>query len=644
MRRIACVAAVLSFLCGGLGAESPSLWRDPVTNQLLTPAQVFAQDLFRGVNSVFDYVTFHYAVKAMAAKLHGEVEACRQTQCSELAKLEELETKLKFEIEGKAEMENALFRTWGLPAEIHDFDSLVEAIRTGSKIASEREWQDIEIDGARKEAERHCHTLYDPMNRIYLMPAADRSRLMGDPKRWSAFGREWNARIWECTAKIAPEALWAQHVVSITRCFNAHDWAKANRPNVPQSVVDGEHKAYDACMNQNDIITSYCTQDRRMLYRVEQQRSPDQAPAMSLDPCPGEDISRPPNYRSRSPYRDGAMVVRYRGYGDNPDSIAMMVKVAGSITPAVLAGAMPMGPAPKPSTLPQTGEPLNALGVPVGARLTIVTQEPIDLVRTTAAQRYRARLDGPAVFKDKSYLSSGVEVFVRVRRNEQVTSKGLLSAAIASDYAVVVGRRHALPSGELPILIRLDSQSTTLPPQSRYTLTLTGTLPEADGDTASAERQVPVPQPAVPQPSAGTASAGGRIRAQLRIAVVTVDAIDPNRIDGTGHFRAHAAEAVLDGGTVLIPKGADVSLKVVRTQPPGSVPQMAIEVESAFADGRRMQLSTEPVIRREAASSPRSIPNINLPGGRRLPIPAPRPNGPAGNIVPAGTQLVFRTI
>jgi hypothetical protein len=158
--------------------------------------------------------------------------------------------------------------------------------------------------------------------------------------------------------------------------------------------------------------------------------------------------------------------------------------------------------------------------------------------------------------------------------------------------------------------------TTAVPPSA-------ASVPLRGGETGSAAASMPI------------------IPARASLVVGTVDTIDQAGARANRTFKGRLEQAVMVGGRVVVPQGADVVLKAADLGPagPGRI-RIGISVVRVVVDGMPVTVSTNEVARRVAISSGGSPPITITRGGVRIGTRSQAT--PSGETeVPAGTRLVF---
>jgi hypothetical protein len=430
-----------------------------------------------------------------------------------------------------------------------------------------------------------------------------------------------------------------------------------NRSAAPYAKVAAARQAYDACMNEKDILTAFCTQDRYISFWVEQRREPRRPPPPA-QPCPGPDLVLMPDPQSTT----GTLARTYRAKGSKPETVAYWAKRAAGATPASMGVDITM---PQPTyALPRVGEPVNASGVPVGAKLVVSTAESIDLLHADISRLVPARLASPADYRGKSYLSPGTPISLRVQRETQRDK--LVFVNFSVDSIEVNGQKHPLPvtaqDGRTIELMdafgRLPAKPpiTVLPPQTLLHFVVVptdpATLPAVPfitedkkltyshgvrANVASGNPGGTLPTSNGPGTAALQAASGSdttAIPGNLALSLVAVEPIDLASADATRRFRAQTTAPVIHQGNILIPAGSDVFLKVMRKQETRGFLHVALAADYAIIAGSQVPLATTQMMRSVSrGTTPLGIPT--------RPGQLPPPGAPT---LPAQTQLNLITV
>jgi hypothetical protein len=107
-------------------------------------------------------------------------------------------------------------------------------------------------------------------------------------------------------------------------------------------------------------------------------------------------------------------------------------------------------------------------------------------------------------------------------------------------------------------------------------------------------RQILRPEPSVPA-AAAAASAPNEIPAGTAITIRMIDAVDSTVHRPGQSFRASVDEPVVIGDRTLIPRGADVTTKLVEVKDPGKLKgggELTLEVFSITVDGKTVDVRT----------------------------------------------------
>ena len=114
------------------------------------------------------------------------------------------------------------------------------------------------------------------------------------------------------------------------------------------------------------------------------------------------------------------------------------------------------------------------------------------------------------------------------------------------------------------------------------------------------------------RPDAGTSSApdtGVEVPAGTEIAIRTIDPID-SQVSQTGEtFRASVDEPVTAGGAQIIPRGADVVVKLVDAQESGKIAGktvLTLDLVSVTVNGRIVNVNTQSVTKASSSRTARS--------------------------------------
>lgn len=117
----------------------------------------------------------------------------------------------------------------------------------------------------------------------------------------------------------------------------------------------------------------------------------------------------------------------------------------------------------------------------------------------------------------------------------------------------------------------------------------------SEAATAAAPAPAPQPAPAASSTQAGRASSGMTIPAGSVITVRMIDSIDSD-ITGAGErFRASIDDPVVVNDQVVIPRGADATVQIVRVEQSGAIKgsdEISLKLHDITVDGKPYELAT----------------------------------------------------
>lgn len=120
-------------------------------------------------------------------------------------------------------------------------------------------------------------------------------------------------------------------------------------------------------------------------------------------------------------------------------------------------------------------------------------------------------------------------------------------------------------------------------------------------------RQVltPTPPPAPPAP----VSSAGEIPSGTALVVRLIDGVDSSRDSVGATFNASMDEPVIHAGRTVIPRGADVLLKLTEDKQSGKLTgktELTLDVASVTVNGRKLEVATEEVSRASSSRTERT--------------------------------------
>jgi hypothetical protein len=127
---------------------------------------------------------------------------------------------------------------------------------------------------------------------------------------------------------------------------------------------------------------------------------------------------------------------------------------------------------------------------------------------------------------------------------------------------------------------------------------------------ASTERSgILRPERGVPAPAAASSSRGEELPAGTVLMVRMIDDVDSERDRVGQEFRASIDEPVTVNGTVIVPRGADVVVKLVDDKEAGKLSgrtELTMDLVSVKVDGRRIDINTSEVTKRGDSQTKRT--------------------------------------
>jgi hypothetical protein len=546
------LSAIVTFLALAAGA-----FAQQPCSPLTPPGQPCTENAIRSaVQQIVDYNTATRLRVGAIQNLKDKLAACGN--CSDRAQIEANLNQLLKEDAAIRSMEGEALRAMGFPPGVHDFQDLGKWLADSLKDKPDVNVY-LPIEVAKASIITHCRVLHGS--------AADAAK---------------------CIQEYDPDEIVKHRKAAMKYCFNNHDYFQS-----------GSRQAYDACMNQNDVLTAFCTQDQR-------------ARGNSDVACPGP-----------VPSGREVQVLRYGGHDD--------LKADGA----------------------------RHIVQPFVVRFP----EPLNFVKTKAAHSVRSMVvdqitDGPQII-----IPKGTEVFLIVSSEEQENAPGRFAAVIVGDYAVVGGQRVTLPtrktyyrlpfSSAVPFNMTLwyDSDPPVVPtvapglPPGLAAVTTSPVSTQAFRSTASRSSLPDQSSSALAtQPSALLVIAAG-----ARLSVTTVDAIDLSGVEAGRKFRARLESPVRSGNQIVLPEGTEVYLKG-RNLGSGGAPNMAhlsISVDYVVGpDGKNITLTTNEfgkTIKTNSAVTDRLSDAINI-RGRRIAIGRPNAGSSVRGIdsqIAPQTQMFF---
>jgi hypothetical protein len=156
-----------------------------------------------------------YAVEDLLDILKKEADACGHCQPQQ-GKYEEFEK--------QTEPLRDTMHSLGIPDRETLGRAVEEYLTHRAPTISEDQADEAERQNAKAYADRHCHALYEPLNRLQALSGAEKQEISKSTKNWFVFAQPWVDRMQACLAQVNPEVLWAQHRYVLIQCFNAHDY------------------------------------------------------------------------------------------------------------------------------------------------------------------------------------------------------------------------------------------------------------------------------------------------------------------------------------------------------------------------------------------------------------------------------------
>jgi len=164
-------------------------------------------------------------------------------------------------------MEADALQQLGLPGkDFADFGRML----ADSLIHPEVYQQRAEVIQARTVVGTYCFHLYDWDYQLKQLPPAERDEIVKNEKKLRAWQQKYEASNLQCAEQNDPVVLLAHQKAAAELCWGFHNIDAAHRAALrrPGRYDDSELKkvvaGYNACMNENDILTAICTKDAQL--------------------------------------------------------------------------------------------------------------------------------------------------------------------------------------------------------------------------------------------------------------------------------------------------------------------------------------------------------------------------------------------
>jgi hypothetical protein len=222
----------------------------------------------------------------------------------------------------------------------------------------------------------------------------------------SMYSTERNRAVYQqCVQDYNPELTAQIHRVAWATCFSQDDWTG--------QYPKGTRAAYDECMRQKDIYSSFCNQKKTVVDAFYAREHPNVRSTPS-PPCGG-------------PMPNGREIQVLRMLANNMQ-----------ITPATTMTSVADGSASNAG-----GQPREVI-VPIGVMMSIRSIDQIDVAGVRSTNRFRARLEGdPVKSNGREVIPVGTELLLKAT----VKANGWVNLSV--DYAKVNGMRLPLATNEV---------------------------------------------------------------------------------------------------------------------------------------------------------------------------------------------------
>jgi hypothetical protein len=165
---------------------------------------------------------------------------------------------------------------------------------------------DLSEDSAAREVTRYCHDIYDP---AFPLLSQDQVKFVYDHRG------DIDGDVRTCVSWFDVKRIAADRKIAMRYCLVNHNIAAGASAKA----------AYDACMNQHDVLTALCTQELKNRTELNRKKGFDSADAA----CPGVTPNRSEYYVARQ--------------GGADDMGHFVVPAAGPVLPAILQAPLPKG-------------------------------------------------------------------------------------------------------------------------------------------------------------------------------------------------------------------------------------------------------------------------------------------------------------
>lgn len=508
-----------------IGMAGYSLARDsPPCYQAPPGAPCTTSALNAIVSQTVDYSNAAQRLLGSIKQLEDALAKCGH--CANRSEIEASLNQLKKEDEARRSMEGELLRMLGING-VKDFGSLHDWFAEHLKEKPDTESVYVPAEAATMSVFNFCRSLDYP-------ELSDHTEVVYHDAGTTVRRPNTKEEVEGCMRKLDPAKVVQNRTAAMTYCFNEHDF-----------LLFGARENYNACMNQNDILTAFCTHSVW-----------DHAGSKTNETCPGPD----PSGREVMILRNGGA---YRA--DVPHQVQIFQVTL----------------------------------------MTDLNRLQTNAPRSVEGAVLFPLMDSRG---EKTLVPRGAKAVLTAIRKAHEHDPSVSFAVITGDYAIVEGKRFPLPTRKTIIRLptcnpnvldlwydtgaQNSGSAPGLPAYLQAEMKAIGAVkfsaPALSQDTvantqSASSSQTPLPLPAF-TPSRG---------AQLTVS--TIDPIDAAGVNAGRRFRATLETPLQSGGQIILARGAQVLLKG-RNLGSGGVPNLvhlAISVDYALAtDGNHVALNT----------------------------------------------------
>ena len=283
-------AIVLLLVLVASGAQMPRAQQKNQSPDPLVPT--FGGVVFKLGNSIDEYRRSRAQVRAAIDGLTKQLEVCGT--CADRARIQTQLDEVLAADAAERSMEADALKQIGLPGkDFSDFGRIL----ADSIIHPEVYQQRAEVNQVRTVVGTYCFHLYDWDYEFRQLPPAERDEIAKDEQKLRAWQQRYTVPHNQCVEQNDPVVLLAHQKAAAELCYGFHDFDVAHKTAMqkPGRYDDSELKrvvaGYNACMNENDILTAMCTKDAQLEVERERKRNagraiPDASPCGGPEPSP----------------------------------------------------------------------------------------------------------------------------------------------------------------------------------------------------------------------------------------------------------------------------------------------------------------------------------------------------------------------